>query len=118
MRSEGGVAGGGAGVPSKAEADTVETVIAAESASCVWLLNRGVDCAMAVAEARASAEPLPPSMSMAKTEAKTVSAAGEIDPRPVQPSAMVTKAEKRATNLPGGAEKPSTLIRGLCVRKS
>ena len=51
---------------------------------------------MGVAAARASAEPVPPSMGMAKTEAKTVSAAGEIDPRPVQPSVVVTEAETRA----------------------
>ena len=70
-------------MPSKAETDTVEPVVAAESVSCVELLDRGVGCAMSVAAARASAEPVPPSLSMAKTEAKTVSAAGEIDPRPV-----------------------------------
>ena len=73
---------------------------------------------MGVAAARASAEPVPPSMSMAKTEAKTVSAAGDMDPRLVQPSVVATEAETRATNLPGGAERPSTLIRGSCVRKS
>ena len=70
---------------------------------------------MGVAAARASAEPVPPSMGMAITEAKTVSAAGEIDPRPVQPSVVVTEAEMRATNLPGEAERPSILIRGSCV---
>ena len=32
-------------------------------------------------------------MGMAKTEAKTVSAAGEIDPRPVQHSVVATEAE-------------------------
>ena len=73
--------------------DTVEPVVAAEPVSCVELLNRGVGCAMGVAAARASAEPVPPSMGMAKTEAKTVSAAGEIDPRPVQPSVVATEAE-------------------------
>ena len=61
---------------------------------------------MGVAAARASAEPVPPSMGMAKTEAKTVSAAGEIDPRPVQPSVVTTEAGTRATNLPGEAESP------------
>ena len=40
---------------------------------------------MGVAAVRAFTEPLPPSMDMATTEAKTVSAAGGIDPRPVQP---------------------------------
>ena len=75
MRSEGGVAGGGAGVPSEAEADTVVPVVAVESISCVELLDKGVDCATVVAAARASAELVPPSMAMAKTEPKTVSAA-------------------------------------------
>ena len=73
---------------------------------------------MGVAAARASAEPVPPPMGMAKTEAKTVSAANEIDPRPVQLSAAAKEAETRATNLPGEAERPSILIRGSCVRKS
>ena len=59
-------------MPSKAETDTVEPVVAAESISCVELLDRGVGCAMRVAAARASAEPVPHSMGMAKTEAKTV----------------------------------------------
>ena len=107
----------GAGVPSKEEMDAVEPVIAAEVVSCVELRDRGVGCAVGVAAARASAEPVPPSMGMAKTEAKTVSAAGEIGPRPVQPSVVATKAETRATNLPGGAERPSIFIHGSCVRK-
>ena len=77
MRPKGGVAGGGAGVPSEAEADTVVPVIAVESISCVELLDRGVDRATVVAAARASAELVPPSMGMAKTEPKTVSAAGK-----------------------------------------
>ena len=59
-------------MPTKAETDTVEPVVAAEAVSCVELLDRGVGCAMGVAAARASAEPVPPSMGMAKTEAKTV----------------------------------------------
>ena len=78
-------------MPSKAETDTVEPVVAAESVSCVEILDRGVGCAMGVAAARASAEPVPPSMGMAKTE--TVSAAGVIDPRPVQSSVLATEAE-------------------------
>ena len=73
---------------------------------------------MGVAAVRASAEPVPTLMGMAKVEAKTVSAAGEIDLRPVQPSVVATVAETRATNLPGGAERPSILIRGSCVCKS
>ena len=57
-------------------------------------------------------------MGMAKTEAKTVSAAGEIDPRPVQHSVVATEAETRATNFPGETERPSIPIRGSCARKS
>ena len=66
---------------------------------------------MGVVAARASAEPTPPSMGMAKPEAKTVSTAGEVDPRPVQPSVVAPEAEARETNLPGEAERPSILIR-------
>ena len=73
---------------------------------------------MAVAAAMSSAEPVPPSMGIVKLETKTVSAAREIDPRPVQLSAVAMEAETRATNLPGGAESPYILIHGLCVRKS
>ena len=73
MRFEGGVADGGAGVPSKAEADKAEPVVATESVFCVELLDRGVNCATVVAAARASAERVPLSMGMAKSEAKTVS---------------------------------------------
>ena len=73
---------------------------------------------MGVAAARASTEPVPPSMAMAKTESKAVSAVGKTDPRPVQPSVVATKAETRATNLPGEAERPSILLRGSCLRKS
>ena len=79
------VDGGGAGAPSKAEMDTVVLVVAAESVSCVKLLDRGVGCAMGVAAVRASTASVPLPMDMANTEAKTVSAEVEIDPRPVQP---------------------------------
>ena len=109
---------GGAGATSKAETDTVEPVVVAESVSCVEVLDRGVGSAMGVAAARSSAEPVPPSVGMANTEAKTVSAAGDIDPRPVQPSLVATEAETLATNLPGGAERPLILVRGSYVRKS
>ena len=109
MRSEGGVADGAAGVPSEAETGTVEPMVAVESVSCVELLDRGVDCAIVVAAARASAEPVAPSMSMATTEAKTVPAADEIDPRPAQSSAAATEAETQATNLPGEAESRQSL---------
>ena len=96
----------------------MEPVVGAGAVSCVELRDKGAGCAMGVAAARAFAVPVPPSMGMAKTEAKTVSAAGEIDPRPVQPSVVATEAETRSTNLPGEAETPSILIRGSCVRKS
>ena len=43
MRSEGGVADGGAGVPIEAKADTAEPVVAMESVSCVEVLGKGVD---------------------------------------------------------------------------
>ena len=71
-----GVADGGAGVPIKADKDTVESVVAAEFVSCVDLLDKGVGCTTVIAAARFSAKPVPPSMGMAKTKAKTVSAAG------------------------------------------
>ena len=105
-------------MPSEAVMDTLEPVVAAGSISCVESLDRGLGCAMSVSAARAFAGPVPPSMGMAKTEAKTVSAAGEIDPRPIQPSVVATEAETRTTNLPGEAERPSILIRSSCVRKS
>ena len=44
-------------MPSEAETDTVEPVVAAGSVSCVELLDRGVGCATVIAAARASAEP-------------------------------------------------------------
>ena len=104
-------------MPSKAERDTVESVVTAESVSCAEILDRGVRCAMDVAAARASAEPVPPSMGMANTKAKTASAAGEIDPWPVQPLAVATEAETRATNLAGGAERPLIPMRDKRVSK-
>ena len=55
-------------MPSKAETDTVEPVFAAESVSCVELLDRGVGCAMGVTAARDSVEPVPPSTGMANAE--------------------------------------------------
>ena len=88
-------------MPSKTETDAVEPVVVAESVSCVELLSRGVDCAMGVAAARSSAKPVPPSMGMANTDVKTVSAAGKIDLRQVEPSAVATETETRATNLRG-----------------
>ena len=65
---------------------------------------------MGVAAARAFAEPVPPSMGMAKTEAKTVSAAGAIG--------SGDGGRNTGNEPPRGSRKPSILIRGLCVRKS
>ena len=92
-------------MPSKVKTGTAEPVVAAESVSCVESLDKEVGCAMGVAAAKASAEPMPPSMGMKETETKTVSVAGEIDPRPVQPSAVATEAEPQAKDLPGGGRK-------------
>ena len=88
-------------MPSKAETDTVEPVVAAKSISCVELLDREISCVMGVAAARAFAQPVPPSMGMAKTEAQTASAAGEIDPRPVQPS-VVRRRQKHERRISPG----------------
>ena len=74
---------GSAGVPRRPKTDKVKRVVAAKSVSCVELHDREVDCTMGAAEARASADPVLPSMGMAKTHAKTVSAEGEVDPQPV-----------------------------------
>ena len=54
---------------------------------------------MGVAAAEASAEPEPPSMGMATTKAKTVSAAGEIHSPSVQLSIVAAEAGTRATNV-------------------
>ena len=107
---------GGAGVPSKAETDTVEPVVGARSGFSIERLDREDGWAMGVAAARASAEPEPHSMDMAKPEAKTVSGACDIHPRPAQPSVAANEAETRATNIPGGTERPSIHISGSCVR--
>ena len=102
-------------MPSEAETDPVEPVVAAESVSCVKLLDRGLGCAMVVAAARASAEPVPPSMGMARTVAKTMSAAGEIDPRPAQPSAVATEAETQRRISPGGQKgRQSLYVARVC----
>ena len=83
---------GGAEVPSKAETDTVEPVVAAETVSCVELLDRGVGCAMGVAAARASADPLPPSMVRPKPRQKRCQRQAR-SKRPVQSSVVATEAE-------------------------
>ena len=107
----------GAGEPGEAGADAVGPVVSIESVSCVGPLE-GVGWATAVAAAGASAEPVPTSVGTAKTEAKSLSAAVKARPRPGQRSTVATDAEARATNLPEGAERLSTLICGPCVRKS
>ena len=56
-------------------------------------------------------------MGMAKPDAKTVLSAGEIDPRPVQPSAVATEAEIRATNVPG-EQKGRQSLHVACVREN
>ena len=89
---------GGARVPSEAETGTVEPMVAAESVPCGELLDKGVRFEMVVAAGRGSAEPgLPP---IKKTEAKTMSAAEEIDTRLVLSLAVMTEAGTRATALP------------------
>ena len=61
---------------------------------------------MTVLAAERTAEgAVPPSVGKENTEAKTVSAAGEIGPPQVQPSVVATEAETQATNLPGEAKK-------------
>ena len=116
MRFEDGFTVGGAGEPGEAEADAVGPVVLTNSVPCVGLLEE-VGWATAVEAAGASAEPAPTSVGTAKTEAKSLSAAGKVHPRPGQRSTVATDAETRATNLPEGAERSSILIRGPCVRK-
>ena len=101
---------GGAGEPGGAGADADRPVVSTESVPCAGLLE-GVGWATAVAAAGASAEPVPTSVGTAKTEAKSLLAAGKGRPRPGQRSTVVTDAETRATNLPEGAERSSILIR-------
>ena len=117
IRSEDGFTTGGAGEPGEAGADAVGPVVSTESVLCVGLLE-GVGWATAVAAGGASAEPVPTSVGRAKTEAKSLSAAGKARPRPGQRSTVATDAETRATNLPEGAERSSILICDPCVRKS
>ena len=119
MRSEGSVAGREAGVPSEPEADTVKPVIPVESVSCLEHLDRGADGAKIDSAARASAESMRAWMVMAKTEAKQVSVAGKIDPRPVQPLAVATEADPRDEYPRGSREvvNPYTwLVRAKIVK--
>ena len=93
-------------------------MISAESTPCEVLDVGGAWWAALVAAAGATAEPVPPLGDMAKTEAKAVSVAGQLSPRPGRLSSVVTAAITGATDLPEGAERLSILIRGPCVRKS
>ena len=118
MRPEGGKAVGGAGSPCDEGTDATRSVISAESAPCEVLDVGGACWVTLFAAAGASAEPVPPPEGTVKTEAKAVSAAGKLSPRPGRQSSVVTAAVTRATNLPEGAERSSIPIRDPCVRKS
>ena len=118
MRSEDGFTVGGAGEPGEAGTDAVGPVVSTESVPCLGLLE-GVSWATAVAAAGASAEVVLTSVGTAKTEAKSLSAAGKARPQPGQRSTVVTDAETRATNLPAGAERSSILICGrVCENRN
>ena len=116
MWSEDGFTVGGTGEAGVAEANAVGPVISTESVPCVELFE-GVGWATVVAAAVAFAEPVPTSVGTANTEAKSLSAAGNVRPRPGQRSTVVTEAETRSTKLPEEAERSSILARGPCVRK-
>ena len=88
-----------------------------ESVSCVRLLE-GVGWVTAVAAVGASAEPTPTSVGTAKTDAKSLSGAGKIRPRPEQRSTVSTDVETRAKNFPERAEMSSVLTRSPYVQKS
>ena len=78
-----------AGEPGETEADAVGPVVSTESVPCVGLLVgllEGVGWATAVTAAEASAEPVPTLVGTAKTEAKSLSAAGKARPPPGQRS--------------------------------
>ena len=79
MRCEYGFGVWGAGEPDEAEADSVGPLVSTESVPCVELLE-GIGWAPVVAAAGSSAEPVPTSVGMAKTEAKSLSAAGKVRP--------------------------------------
>ena len=75
MRSGDGFTVGGAGTPGEAGADAVVPVVSTELVPCIELLE-GVGWATVVAAAGALAEPVPDSVGTAKTNAKSLSAAG------------------------------------------
>ena len=76
MRSEHCFTVGGAKEPGEAGANAVGPVVSTESVPCVGLLE-GVGWATAVAAAGASADLVPTSVGMAKTEARSLSAASK-----------------------------------------
>ena len=92
------------------EVDAVGPVVATESVSWVELLD-GDGWATVVVAAGTSAEPAPTSVGTAKTEAKSLSAAGKACPRLGQRLAVVTETETRVSKHPEGAERSSILIR-------
>ena len=80
--------------------------------------GRGAHWATIVAAAGASAEPWSPPEGTTKAEAKAGLAVVENTLKPGRRSTVTTKVDKRATNLPNGAERSSIFIRGQCARKS
>ena len=121
MRSKGGVADGGAGVPSEAEADTVEPVVAVESVSCVELLDRRVDCGWS-SDVRRCCQDFCRSRVALDGYGKNRSENG-VSCRRNRPAAGTAfgsgeRGRNTSENLAGRAERPSILRRGSCVRKS
>ena len=118
IRSEDGFTVGGVGEPGEAGADAVGPVVSTESVPCVGLYE-GVGWTTIVAAAGASAESAVTSVGTAKTEAKSLSAAGRPLPRPGQRSKVATDAETRATNLPREQKGPqSSHVARLCEKRN
>ena len=109
---------GASALPWPEGADAAGAVLTAESCPCKVLIGGGACWATIVTGAGDSAEPWSLLESTTKTEAKAVFAAGEKTLKRGRRSTVATEAYIRATNLPGGAERSSILVRGLCVRKS
>ena len=104
-------------MPGKAETGTVEPVVAAESISCVELLDRGVGCAMVVAADKASAEPPLGGYGNYRSDN---SVSGKRN-RPAAGTAFSSGGGSRHARdeyPPGRAERPLNLIRVSCVRKT
>ena len=73
---------------------------------------------MVVDEARASVEPVPPSMCKAKAGAKTVSPAGEIDLRLVQPSQWRRRHKHERLICPGEQKcRQSIYVARVCENR-